>query len=250
MGFKRYWIGLQTEAPKTTTFLTIPTMLAGRASKMIAPLRRPISSAQLLSLPRRPRVAQLQLLPRAHFSSTPAPNNDASPQGSLNHKTFYKTFGRPIAKVFLLAIFTYQLAYYFWVRLEQDEMRAEVQGAFPLTSLIPLFSRIPPGRSINNPTTNSPSPPFSLLTPPSNQTNLLTRYRQLGDGASRDGDDTGVVIAPVIATSENDSVRSAREMQFIGVALRLLAASCLPFNIGNSREHGGVPTRTVDLERI
>ncbi|KAI1166426.1 hypothetical protein F5B18DRAFT_78825 [Nemania serpens] len=103
-------------------------MLAGRARTMMAPLRRPISSARLIS---RPRAAQRLLLlpPQAqNFSSTPAPNDAASPQGSLNHKTFYKTFGRPIAKVFLLAIFTYQLAYYFWVRMEQDEMRAEVQA--------------------------------------------------------------------------------------------------------------------------
>ncbi|KAH8161734.1 hypothetical protein CIB48_g6501 [Xylaria polymorpha] len=45
-----------------------------------------------------------------------------------NHKTFYKTFGRPIAKVFLMAIFTYQLLYYFWVKLEQDEVRAEMEA--------------------------------------------------------------------------------------------------------------------------
>ncbi|KAI1199520.1 hypothetical protein F5X97DRAFT_117205 [Nemania serpens] len=99
-------------------------MLAGRARNMIAPLRRPISSARLIP---RARAAQ-RLLPRADFSSSPAPWNDARPEGSLNHKTFYKTFGRPVAKVFLLAIFTYQLAYYFWVRMEQDEMRAEVQA--------------------------------------------------------------------------------------------------------------------------
>lgn len=48
----------------------------------------------------------------------------------LQHKTFYKTFGRPIAKVFLMAIFTYQVAYYFWVRLEQDEIRGEMEGMF------------------------------------------------------------------------------------------------------------------------
>ncbi|OTB16870.1 hypothetical protein K445DRAFT_316376 [Daldinia sp. EC12] len=41
---------------------------------------------------------------------------------------FYKAFGRPMAKVFLLAVFTYQVAYYFWVRLEQDEIRAEMRG--------------------------------------------------------------------------------------------------------------------------
>jgi hypothetical protein len=30
-----------------------------------------------------------------------------------------------------MAIFTYQLAYFFWVKLEQDETRAEMQGNPP-----------------------------------------------------------------------------------------------------------------------
>jgi hypothetical protein len=36
---------------------------------------------------------------------------------------FYKSFGRPIAKVFLGAVFTYQLSYYTWVKLETDEVK-------------------------------------------------------------------------------------------------------------------------------
>ncbi|KAI9158766.1 LOW QUALITY PROTEIN: hypothetical protein HJFPF1_06764 [Paramyrothecium foliicola] len=38
---------------------------------------------------------------------------------------FYKQFTRPIAKVLLLAVFTYQFAYWSWVKLETDEVRAE-----------------------------------------------------------------------------------------------------------------------------
>ncbi|RYC65516.1 hypothetical protein CHU98_g690 [Xylaria longipes] len=95
-------------------------MFASSARRIIAPSRVPAPSTQLI--PRSRAVAQQ--LPRARFSSTQASNN----QGSLNHKTFYKTFGRPIVKVFLMAIFTYQLAYYFWVKLEQDEVRAEMQA--------------------------------------------------------------------------------------------------------------------------
>lgn len=36
---------------------------------------------------------------------------------------FYKTFTRPIAKVLLMATFTYQLAYWAWVKLETDEVK-------------------------------------------------------------------------------------------------------------------------------
>jgi hypothetical protein len=38
---------------------------------------------------------------------------------------FYRTFTRPIAKTLLIAVFTYQLAYWSWVKLETDEIRAE-----------------------------------------------------------------------------------------------------------------------------
>lgn len=41
---------------------------------------------------------------------------------------FYKTFGRPMLKVFLMAVFTYQLAYWAWAKLEADEITAERQG--------------------------------------------------------------------------------------------------------------------------
>ncbi|KAI1131991.1 hypothetical protein F5Y10DRAFT_27199 [Nemania abortiva] len=94
-------------------------MIARHTRQLIAPLRIPTSSTLPLL---RSRAAQH--FPRARFSSA----HDPKLEGSLNHKTFYKTFGRPIAKVFLMAIFTYQLAYYFWVKMEQDEIRTEMEA--------------------------------------------------------------------------------------------------------------------------
>lgn len=41
---------------------------------------------------------------------------------------FYRTFTRPIAKTLLIAVFVYQLAYWSWVKLETDEIRAERDG--------------------------------------------------------------------------------------------------------------------------
>lgn len=38
---------------------------------------------------------------------------------------FYKTFTRPVLKVFLTAIVAYQIAYLGWMKLEQDEIKAE-----------------------------------------------------------------------------------------------------------------------------
>lgn len=61
------------------------------------------------------------------FNSTEAGPKPVSP-----HIGFYQTFGRPIFKVLLMATFTYQLAYWGWVRLEKDEIKrektAELQG--------------------------------------------------------------------------------------------------------------------------
>ncbi|PQE31978.1 Inner membrane assembly complex subunit 17 protein [Rutstroemia sp. NJR-2017a WRK4] len=47
-------------------------------------------------------------------------------------RNFYKTFTRPVAKVLLMATFTYQFVYWGWVKLEKDEMmedkRREIRG--------------------------------------------------------------------------------------------------------------------------
>ncbi|ROW02870.1 hypothetical protein VSDG_01653 [Cytospora chrysosperma] len=60
----------------------------------------------------------------------PIPRRFASsePQQPSPLTEFYKDFTRPVAKVLLMAMFTYQLAYWGWVKLEQDEITAEREG--------------------------------------------------------------------------------------------------------------------------
>lgn len=41
---------------------------------------------------------------------------------------FYKTFTRPIAKVLVVAVFTYQFVYWGWVKLEADEHQQNTDG--------------------------------------------------------------------------------------------------------------------------
>ncbi|KAG9512729.1 hypothetical protein KCV07_g9251, partial [Aureobasidium melanogenum] len=57
----------------------------------------------------------------------PTPSEPENP-----HRAFYKSFGRPIAKVFLMALFTYQVLHYAWLRLEsmeeKEEKTTELQG--------------------------------------------------------------------------------------------------------------------------
>ncbi|KAG8623783.1 hypothetical protein KVT40_008759 [Elsinoe batatas] len=46
---------------------------------------------------------------------TPPPTKDNP------HRNFWRSFGRPIAKVFLGAMVTYQLVYFTWLKLEAVE---------------------------------------------------------------------------------------------------------------------------------
>ena len=51
---------------------------------------------------------------------------------------FYKTFGRPIAKVLLVAMLTYQIVYLLWVKLESEEtknLRKSLCRHTPLTTM-------------------------------------------------------------------------------------------------------------------
>ncbi|KAI0897985.1 hypothetical protein F4806DRAFT_385689 [Annulohypoxylon nitens] len=104
--------------------------MLSRTTRHIAPLRTFAA--------RQPSLAQSAQLQRtwSRFSSQsqqPSPNSQ-----------FYKTFGRPIAKVFLLAIFSYQLAYYFWVRLETDERKSELRAT--ITELEARIDRLEKAR--------------------------------------------------------------------------------------------------------
>ncbi|CAK7228749.1 hypothetical protein SCUCBS95973_006986 [Sporothrix curviconia] len=53
--------------------------------------------------------------------------NSSSSEPSA-YSSFFKTFGRPITKVCLMAVFTYQLVFFGWTKLEQDEIRSERQA--------------------------------------------------------------------------------------------------------------------------
>ncbi|KAF8422872.1 hypothetical protein EV426DRAFT_704615 [Tirmania nivea] len=72
-----------------------------------------------------PRV---QLQPQGVLSLTQQRRCLATGSGAEGHKapisphiTFYTIYGRPIAKVFLIAMGTYQLLYFFWKKLETME---------------------------------------------------------------------------------------------------------------------------------
>lgn len=94
----------------------------------VTPLRFAAAARPLRNLTQRlpspaaltPRATTQSLVPPSRFYSS----SPAEPE----HKSFIKVFGRPIFKVALMAIFTYQLAYYGWLRLEQNETREVLNG--------------------------------------------------------------------------------------------------------------------------
>lgn len=70
-----------------------------------------------------------------HVNSTPLPLYCMMYTNHLPQVGFYKTFTRPIAKVMLMAVFTYQVAYWSWIKLEKDEIKAQKSGESALAGL-------------------------------------------------------------------------------------------------------------------
>lgn len=94
-----------TRVSKPTTTMS-RTTLARRA--MLLPRRQPSPLTTSYNFARRP------------YSTQPPPPSATG--------DFYKTFTRPVAKCLLLALFTYQLTYWAWLKLEQDEIKMERTG--------------------------------------------------------------------------------------------------------------------------
>ncbi|KAH9860647.1 hypothetical protein J1614_011978 [Plenodomus biglobosus] len=73
------------------------------------------------SLPRTPNTILQQFSNRTYATTPPSRTS-----------TYYKSFGSPMLKCFLGALFTYQLAYYGWMKLEAVEAayeeRREIAG--------------------------------------------------------------------------------------------------------------------------
>lgn len=77
----------------------------------------------------RPRPAPLSLRQRRwqstqHAESAP-PSQPRTQQKPNPHSNFYKTFGRPLVKNFLIATAVFQALYYGWAKLESIEVKQE-----------------------------------------------------------------------------------------------------------------------------
>lgn len=94
------------------------------ALRHLAPLRQRVVAPFLTaSSPFAARVSRSlpqQLRPYSAGASEPP----------SQHVSFYKTFGRPILKVGLMAIFTYQLGYFGWTYLETSEVKSDAAGTY------------------------------------------------------------------------------------------------------------------------
>jgi hypothetical protein len=85
---------------------------------------QPYNRIPLAALQRR-LYATDPIPPSPHPPSSPPNPNDKPPSRVA---AFYKTFSYPVLKCFLGALFTYQLAYYLWFKLEVVEEKALKDG--------------------------------------------------------------------------------------------------------------------------
>ncbi|EPE09731.1 hypothetical protein F503_07507 [Ophiostoma piceae UAMH 11346] len=78
-----------------------------------------VAAPALRQAARRPAPAAARLL----SPSRTVRWNSSSSEPSA-YSSFFKTFGRPIAKVSLMAVFAYQLVFFAWMKLETDDIRS------------------------------------------------------------------------------------------------------------------------------
>lgn len=76
----------------------------------------------IMSRPMRPMLTR----PFSRLQSTYQPPNAPASKPSP-HSNFYKVFGRPLAKTFLIAVATYQVLYWSWAKLESIEAKHETE---------------------------------------------------------------------------------------------------------------------------
>ncbi|KAJ9645263.1 hypothetical protein H2199_003269 [Coniosporium tulheliwenetii] len=88
---------------------------------------RPLGSTPLLL-----RLSQSPILRQSHVvrqsirnSSNASYQPPTPPTPSNPHRAFYQSFGRPVAKVFLGALLTYQAIYWSWLKLESLEIKED-----------------------------------------------------------------------------------------------------------------------------
>ncbi|QDS67615.1 hypothetical protein FKW77_004175 [Venturia effusa] len=88
-------------------------------------------------------AAPTRFTPKSHirFDSTkpqyqapnPTPATPSPDSPPINpHRAFYKAWGIPLVKVFLGAMFTYQVLYYGWLKLESIEQKKEKDAEMKL----------------------------------------------------------------------------------------------------------------------
>ncbi|KAF2657350.1 hypothetical protein K491DRAFT_330740 [Lophiostoma macrostomum CBS 122681] len=97
---------------------------------MVTAIRRSVLATRI-------RASTRPFLPRSsvgRYSTTPpSPPPHPQRQPSTRAGTFYRSFGSPILKCFLGALFTYQVTYWGWMKLEsleevQDKEVDEIEG--------------------------------------------------------------------------------------------------------------------------
>jgi len=88
----------------------------------LRPILKPLST-RLSPFSRSPQ--HLRLRPQSTYQPPSPPTRTQPPNP---HGTFYKTFGLPLARTFLIAVATYQVMYISWSKLESMEVTREKEA--------------------------------------------------------------------------------------------------------------------------
>lgn len=89
------------------------------------PIRKIVGSFTMPLIHHLKRMVPLSSRRTSHRSNSTYQPPDPPKTSGNRHGAYYKTFGRPVAKSFLIALCTYQLLYLGWLKLESLELKKD-----------------------------------------------------------------------------------------------------------------------------
>ncbi|RDI79567.1 hypothetical protein Vi05172_g10444 [Venturia inaequalis] len=97
--------------------------------RIASPLRRLTTSTRFTTITH----ARFNSTKPQYQAPNPTPATPSPDSPPVNpHRAFYKAWGIPLVKVFLGAMFTYQVLYYGWLKLESIEQKKEKDAEMKL----------------------------------------------------------------------------------------------------------------------
>ena len=111
---------LRTSNNSSLLFTFVPSLTTTKT-----PIRKIVKSSTMPVIHHLKRMVLLSSRRISHRSNSSYQPPDPPKASSNRHGAWYKTFGRPVAKSFLIALCTYQILYLGWLKLESLELKKD-----------------------------------------------------------------------------------------------------------------------------